>query len=36
MGITTRPRVEIVLNHAAAAAADITFVAAFRMMIREI
>ncbi len=36
MGIITRPRVEIVLNHAAAAAADITFVAAFRMMIREI
>jgi hypothetical protein len=35
MGIITRPRIEIVLNHAAAAAADITFVAAFRMMIRE-
>jgi hypothetical protein len=36
MGITTRPRVTIVLNHAAAAAAGITFAAAFRMMIREI
>jgi len=35
MGISTRPRVEIVLNHAAAAASDITFVAAFRMMIHE-
>jgi hypothetical protein len=35
MGISTRPRVEIVLNHAAAAASDITFAAAFRMMIDE-
>jgi hypothetical protein len=35
MGIISRPRIEIVLNHAAAAAADITFAAAFRMMIRE-
>jgi hypothetical protein len=36
LGIVTRPRVEIVLNHTAAAAADITFAAAFRMMVREI
>lgn len=35
LAISTRPRVEIVLNHAAAAATDITFAAAFRMMIRE-
>jgi hypothetical protein len=36
MGVTAKPRVEVVLNHAAAAAAsDITFVAAFRMMIHE-
>lgn len=35
MGITAKPRVTIVLNHAAAEAADISFVAAFRMMIRE-
>lgn len=35
MGISTTPRVEIVLNHAAAAASNITFTAAFRMMICE-
>lgn len=35
MGIITSPRVEIVLNHAVAAATDITFAAAFLMMIRE-
>ena len=36
MAITSAPRVEIVLNHAASAAAGIGFAAAFRMMIREI
>jgi hypothetical protein len=35
MGISTTPRVEIVLNHAVAAASNITFAAAFRMMIHE-
>jgi len=35
MGISTRPRVEIVLNHVAAAASNVTFAAAFRMMIHE-
>ncbi len=36
MGISTSPRVEIMLNHEAAAASGITFAAAFRMMIHEI
>ena len=36
MAITTEPRVEITVNHAAAAAAGIDFAAAFRMMIKEI
>ena len=35
MGIATEPRVEILLNHAAAAAASVEFAAAFRMMIQE-
>ena len=35
MAITSEPRVEIIVNHAAAAAAGIDFAAAFRMMIRE-
>ncbi len=35
MAITTEPRVEIVVNHAAVVAAGIDFAAAFRMMIRE-
>jgi hypothetical protein len=36
MAIITEPRVEILVNHAASAAAGIEFAAAFRMMIREI
>lgn len=36
MAVSTGMRVQIVLNHAAAAAAGINFIAAFRMMIREI
>jgi hypothetical protein len=36
MAISTEIRVQIVLNHAAAAASDINFIAAFRMMIHEI
>jgi hypothetical protein len=36
MAIRSEPRVEILVNHAAAAAAGIEFAAAFRMMIREI
>jgi hypothetical protein len=36
MAITSEPRVEIVVNHTASAAAGIEFAAAFRMMIREI
>ena len=36
MAISTDLRVQIVLNHAAAAASGISFVAAFRMMIHEI
>lgn len=36
MGIATHPRIEIVLNHASAAACGIDFALAFRMMIREI
>jgi hypothetical protein len=35
MAISMDPRVQIVLNHAVAAASDIGFAAAFRMMIRE-
>lgn len=35
MAITSEPRVEITVNHTAAAAAGIDFAAAFRMMIRE-
>ena len=35
MAITTEPRVEIIVNHAVAAAAGIEFAAAFRMMIQE-
>lgn len=35
MAITTEPRVEILVNHAVAEAAGVEFVAAFRMMIRE-
>ncbi len=36
MAISSEPRVEIVVNHAASAAAGIDFAAAFRMMIREL
>lgn len=36
MAITSEPRVEIVVNHAVSSAAGIAFVAAFRMMIREL
>ena len=36
MAISTDPRVEIVVNHAVAVASGVDFVAAFRMMIREI
>lgn len=36
MAIRSEPRVEIVLNHAAAAAAQVEFATAFLMMIREI
>jgi len=36
MAIRSEPRVDILVNHAAAAAAGIEFAAAFRMMIREI
>lgn len=36
MAVSTDPRVQIVLNHDAAAAAELNFVAAFRMMIHEI
>lgn len=36
MAITSEPRVEIIVNHAVAAAAGIDFPAAFRMMIREL
>lgn len=36
MAITTEPRVEILINHAVAAAAGIDFAAAFRMMVQEI
>jgi len=36
MAVRSEPRVEIVVNHAAAAAAGVEFAAAFRMMIREI
>jgi hypothetical protein len=36
MAIRSEPRVEIVVNHAAASAAGVEFTAAFRMMIREI
>lgn len=36
MAVSTDLRVQIVLNHAAAAQSGINFVAAFRMMIREI
>jgi hypothetical protein len=36
MAIRSEPRVEIVVNHAVAVASDVEFVAAFRMMIREI
>jgi hypothetical protein len=35
MAINTEPRVEIILNHAVSVASGIEFVAAFRMMIRE-
>jgi hypothetical protein len=35
MAITTEPRVEILVNHAVAEASGVEFVAAFRMMIRE-
>lgn len=35
MAVSTGLRVQIVLNHAAAAASDVTFAPAFRMMIRE-
>lgn len=36
MAVTTDLRVQIVLNHAAAAASGVSFAAAFRMMIHEI
>jgi hypothetical protein len=36
MSIRSEPRVDIVINHAAAAASGVEFAAAFRMMIREI
>jgi hypothetical protein len=36
MGVTTDPKVEIVVNKAAAAAVGVAFKAAFRMMIKEI
>lgn len=36
MAIRSAPRVEVVISHAAAAAAGIEFVAAFRLMVREI
>jgi hypothetical protein len=36
MAVVTRPRVEVVLNHAAANACGVDFSIAFRMMIREI
>jgi hypothetical protein len=36
MAITSEPRVEIVVNHTAAAAAGVEFAVAFRMTIREI
>lgn len=36
MAIRAEPRVEVVVNHAAAADAKVDFAAAFRMMIREI
>jgi hypothetical protein len=36
MAIRTAPRVEIVVNHNAAVAAQVEFAAAFRMMIREL
>ncbi len=36
MAIRSEPRVEVVISHAAAAAAGIEFVAAFRLMVREI
>ena len=35
MAITSEPRVEIVVNHAVAAAASVDFATAFRMMIHE-
>jgi len=36
MAIRSEPRVEVVINHAAAAVAGIEFAAAFRLMVREI
>jgi hypothetical protein len=36
MAIRSEPRVEVVINHTAAAAAGLEFVAAFRLMVREI
>jgi hypothetical protein len=36
MGVTTEPKVEIVVNRSAAAAVGVAFKAAFRMMIKEI
>jgi len=36
MAIWSEPRVEVVISHAAAVAAGIEFVAAFRLMVREI
>ena len=36
VAIRRQPRVEIIVNHAAAAAAGIEFATAFRMMVREI
>jgi hypothetical protein len=36
MGVTTDPKVEIVVNRSAAAAVGVAFKAAFRMMIKEI
>ena len=36
VGVTTQPKVEIIVNRAAASAVGATFKAAFRMMIKEI
>jgi hypothetical protein len=36
MGVTTDPKVEIIVNRSAAAAVGVAFKAAFRMMIKEI